>query len=270
MRGIVCLQVAFATAPSIFWLVLAAVGLCLTAFLIWRILGSATPNDAIPAQNVDQVLPAVFTPRLRDHGKLAIALVVNAGSPSASGATHLDLEIDLLNAPKRRVSLLQVIEGLPYAKGDKLYVLIDPEDERSMAVLPLSATGGRKLPRDMNRLDPYALGPEILRAGMKGQAIILTAERVSLGNSELEARGYSRFYLRMRVRPENGDEPFEAEMHITLTAQEKIQRMANPGALVPVRYDSQDHATLSIDSIAMGYGDPYAETLALFRQAIGQ
>lgn len=272
LQGVVSLQIAFGTAPFVFWLSFGAAVVSLGGFLIWRIFGPAgvKPQAARPAQNVDEVFPAAFTSRLKDHGRLAIALVVNAVAPSGGGASRLDLEIDALNAPKRHVSLLQVIEGAPYEKGDKVYLLIDPADERSMAVLPVSATGGQKLPRDMNRLDPYALGPEILRIGMKGQAAVLAADRIALGNSELEARGYNRFHLRLRVAPENGDKPFETELYITLTAPEKIQRMATPGALVPVRYDSQDHATLSIDSITMGYGDPYAETLALFRQAIGQ
>jgi hypothetical protein len=44
---------------------------------------------------------------------------------------------------------------------------------------------------------------------------------------------------------------------ISFTTLEKAQRAARVGAEVPIRYDPMDRQTFAIDSIAMGYGDPY-------------
>lgn len=230
---------------------------------------TSEPASRTPAAEVSSpkiVEAAELSPSLRDHGRLAIATVLEA-RPNGAGMTRFTLEMDAIHVPKRSVLLLQRLPEQPYTAGDRVYLLVNPKKTDSMVLLPPEATGGQKLPREMSRLDPYVLGPEMLRHGARGQGVVLAATPVSLA-PEMELRGFHRFRLRFRIEPEAGLPPFEAEQTITLTRPEKIRRMAVPGALVPIRFDAADPQCFTTDSLALGYDDPYAEALALFRDQL--
>ena len=209
-----------------------------------------------------------ITPRLRENGTLAVATVL-ATTPTSTQATSFDLEIDAINAPKRNMTVSQIMYGESYVPGDRVYLLVDPADPNSIAILPLSLTGGNKLPHGANRLDALVLGPQILREGAKAQGTIESATQIPMNNPILEAQGMSRWHLRVRIVPENGMPSFEAEQDLAFTTQEKAQRIAHAGAMVPIRYDSNDPQSFVTDSIAMGYNDPYAAVFAAWRRAIG-
>jgi hypothetical protein len=109
-----------------------------------------------------------------------------------------------------------------------------------------------------------------LREGAKATGTILAADRVPLGTPALEAQGFSRWHLRAHVVPASLDaRPYDAEMTLSLTSPDKVQKMASVGAVVPIRYDSADPQSFVIDSVAMGYPDPYAAALAAYAAAAG-
>jgi hypothetical protein len=78
-----------------------------------------------------------------------------------------------------------------------------------------------------------------------------------MNNPALEAKGCSKWQLVIDEKPEDGTPAYQATLVISFTNPEKALRAARVGADVPLRYDPMDRQTLAIDSIAMGYGDPY-------------
>ena len=197
----------------------------------------------------------VETTVTQTKGELGVAKVLSLSS-GLSGPTQVELELDAISAPKRRVSA-EVPAGLVLERGDRIYVLVDPGNNETVSILPASMTGGQTLPKDGNRLDALVLGPQILKVGKKAKGIVKTAEPRPLANEALAARGMSKWYLELEVQPEQGW-PYRAELTITLSTPEKTARIAHAGAEVLLRYDPEDQKTVAIDSIAMGYGDPYA------------
>ena len=188
------------------------------------------------------------------NGELGVAEVTSVSC--FGSATRAELELDAIGVPKRRVSA-EVPAGLTLERGDRIYVMLDPNDDQTVSVLPPSMTGGQTLPKEGNRLDALVLGPQILRVGSKATGVVKAAESRPLANPALGARGMSKWALEFEVTPEQGW-PYRADLTVTLSTPEKVQRIAHVGADVPLRYDPEDTKTIAIDSIAMGYGDPYA------------
>src|SRR5712691_4865374 len=211
--------------------------------------GTALDQDAVR----DVV---ALSPRLREGGKLGIATVVSV-SPTATTASRIVLDLDAIGAARQRVTITQVIDGPAPSVGERVYVLADPHDPAVVALVPGSMTGGERLPATANRLDPVVLGPQLLEQGAKAGGTVLSATAMPMANAALEKQGCSKWQLTLEVRPENGSPPYRAGLTISLTNPEKAARIADAGAQVPLRYDPSDPQTVSIDSIAMGYGDPY-------------
>jgi hypothetical protein len=150
-----------------------------------------------------------------------------------------------------------MIDGAPPDVGERVYILVDSEDPNLVALLPVSMTNGQRIPVMANRLDPLVLGPQILRDGAKATGTIVSAIQQPMNNPALEARGCSKWQLVVDVKPEDGSPLYQATLVISFTNPEKAERAARVGAEVPLRYDPMDRQTFAIDSIAMGYGDPY-------------
>ncbi|MGH8783020.1 ribosomal protein L7/L12 [Paraburkholderia sp.] len=189
-----------------------------------------------------------------DTSTLGVAEVLSVSS-LATGSPEAALELDAIGAPKRRVTL-SVPDGASVTRGDRLYVVLDPNDPSKVSLAPASLTRGQTLPQGSNRLDALVLGPQILRAGTKAKGIVKTADSIPLAEASLASRGFSKWRLELEVTPERGW-PYRAELTISLTTPEKAARIAHAGAEVPLRCDPDDPKTISIDSIEMGYGDPY-------------
>ena len=181
-----------------------------------------------------------------------------------------DLEIDAINAPKRKVTVTQAMFGEAYKLGERIYLLVDPDNADSIAIMPLSAIGGQHLPQGANRLDAVVLGPQILHEGAKAQGTILAATQIPINTPQLAAAGFTRWHLRVHIVPENGAAPYEAEQDIGFSTPEKAQRMGSVGAVVPIRYDSADPQSFVTDSMALGYPDPYEGMKAAMHQAIAK
>ncbi len=191
---------------------------------------------------------------------LAVAEVLSVSS-AATGTPLATLELDAIGAPKRRVTA-EPAPGQSLERGQRLYVLLDPADPSTVSVAPLSMTGGQTLPEGSNRLDALVLGPQILQQGAKGKGVVKSAESTPLANPALAGRGFSKWMLTIEVTPERGW-PFTAELTTSLSTPEKAARIAHAGAEVPIRYDPDDTKTIAIDSVALGYGDPYAQVQAM-------
>ena len=197
-----------------------------------------------------------LSPRLREHGRLGIAKVVSISS-TATTAKQLVLDIDKIGVAPRRVTITQIVDGAPPDAGERVYILIDSGDPNVVALLPASMTNGQRIPVMANRLDPLVLGPQILRDGAKATGTIVSALQQPMNNPALEAKGCSKWQLVIDEKPEDGTPAYQATLIISFTNPEKAQRATRIGADVPLRYDPMDRQTFAIDSIAMGYGDPY-------------
>jgi ribosomal protein L7/L12 len=185
---------------------------------------------------------------------LGIARVVSDGSPFA-GSRELALELDAIGAPKRHVTAPAPVDQT-LAVGDRVYVLLDSADPSTVTIAPASMTGGQTLPREGNRLDALVLGPQILTQGERAKGVVKSVEALPMANPALAARGFSKWRLDLEVSPERGW-PYRAELTTSLSTPEKAARIAQVGAELPLRYDPEDPSTLAIDSIEMGYGNPY-------------
>jgi hypothetical protein len=205
-----------------------------------------------------------LSPRLREHGKLGIAKLVSI-SPTTTTAKQLVLDIDTIGTPPRRVTTTQIIDGTPPLIGERVYILVDPDDPNIVALVPRSMTGGQSLPATANRLDPLVLGPEILRRGARAAGIVTSALEQPMANPALAAKGCSKWQLVIDVTPDDGSPPYQSTLVTAFSNREKTERIARVGAQVPLRYDPADRQTFAIDSIAMGYGDPYEAVRNLFR-----
>ncbi len=223
-----------------------------------------------PVMTDQQTLDTIgLSPRLREHGKLAVATVL-AVNPGQGSATRFEIEIDAIGAPKRRVTVDQVMYGDSYSAGERVYCLVDPDDPNIVALMPLSLIGGQRLPQGANRLDAVVRGPEILRSGATAQGTVQEATQIPMHNPVLEARGFSRWHLKVHIVPDNGDPAYDAEQDITYTTQEKASRLAKVGAVVPIRYDSNDPQCFVTNSIALGYPDPYADAVKAMQDTLKQ
>ena len=222
------------------------------------------PVSATPDRPNAVLAAAELTPELQNRGKLAIATVLEKHRVEGE-RIRFALEMDAIGKRPRAVTLEQVLPLDTFAVGERAYLLVDAQDGDRMLLLAPSQIGGQRLPREMNRLDPYVLGPALLRYGARARGTVLSATPMPL-SPEHELRGFTRFRLTVRIEPEANLPSYEAEQTITLTRPEKIVAMATPGAVVPLRFDIANPETFTPDSIALGYGDPYAEALQLFRE----
>jgi ribosomal protein L7/L12 len=205
---------------------------------------------ATPVSTMNTALPP--------EGSVGVAEVLSVSS-LVSGEPEATLELDAIGAPKRRV-MARIPEGQTLARGDRVYVLLDPTDPSTVSIAPASMTGGQSLPQGANRLDALVLGPQILKSGARAKGVVKSAESLPMAESALAARGFSKWRLELEVTPERGW-PYRAELTTSLSTPEKAARIAHAGAEVPLRYDPEDPPTIAIDSVEMGYGNPYENVM---------
>jgi hypothetical protein len=196
-----------------------------------------------------------LSPRLREHGKLGIAGVISI-SRTDTTAYQIVLDIEAIGAQPRRVATTQTIDGKLPSPRERVYVLVDPDNPDVVALLPESL-GGQTLPADSNRLEPGVLGPEILHKGATAKGVVVSATELPRENRALAAKGCSTWELTVYVKPDDDSPVYRAPLPISFTTPENAKQATRPGAELFLRYDPADPRTFSIDSFAMGRGDPY-------------
>ena len=198
-----------------------------------------------------------MSPELQQRGKLGVATIVSVVS-LADRNSQITMDIDHIAQPVKRVTITQIIDGFAPGPGTRLYFIYDPQNPGIMALSPASFTNGQTLGAGSNRLDPLVLGPQLLQDGAKATGIVTSAKPMDLASQALAAQGYSKWELGLNITPQSGlAKPYQASLVISLSSKEKTDKIAREGASVPLRYDPLDPQTVSIDSIAMGYPDPY-------------
>ena len=163
------------------------------------------------------------------------------------------------------MTVTQAMFGEAYKAGERIYLLVDPDNPESIAIVPLSAVDNQRIPQGANRLDALVLGPQILHEGAKAQGTILASTQIPINTPQLAAMGFTRWHLRVHIVPEDGSTPYDAEQDISFSTPEKAQRLGTVGNTVPIRYDSNNPQSFVTDSIALGYPDPYEATLAALK-----
>ena len=228
-----------------------------------------------PAGTMDMGSPEVkdyisMPPALRERGQPGVAKVVSV-EPADAAESKVTLDLDFIGQPGRRVTIFRRIDGFAPAPGTRLYYIYDPQDPDLLVLAPASMTQGQTLGVGTNRLDPLVLGPQLLQYGAKASGKVLSVQAAAMASSVLAAQGFSKWVLQLDVIPQDpAVQPYQAELTISLTSKEKADRIAREGAEVPLRYDPLDLNTISIDSPAMGYPDPYETTLNIFKEQLAR
>lgn len=230
-------------------------------------LAPATVEDAAASKlDLENEREAVaISPRLREHGKLRIAKVISI-SETETTAYDIVLDIEAIGAQPRRLAVTQAIDRRPPRPRERVYVFVDPDNPDVVAMVPESM-GGQTLPANSNRLEPRVLGPEILRVGAKAKGVVVSAVKLPVKNRAFAAKGWSTWELVVDVKPDDGSHAYRAPLVITFTARKNTKQVARPGAEVFLRYDPVDPRTFSIDSLAMGHGDPYERLHKMLSQS---
>ena len=182
-----------------------------------------------------------------------------------------DLEIDAINAPKRKVTVSQAMFGEAYKNGERIYLLVDPDDPASIALMPLSALGNQHLPQGANRLDANVLGPQVLHEGAKAEGTILSATQIPVATPQLAAAGFSRYHLRVHTCAGRWQPRYDAEQDIGFST-------SGEGATHGYsRRHCADSATtlttrnrLSLTVSRSGIRDPYEAAKAAMQAAIAK
>ena len=208
-----------------------------------------------------------LTPQLREHGKPGIANIVSV-TPTSTSASQVVLDVDAIGTPPKRMTITQIIDWTIPSPGERVYILQDPQNPDTAALVPPSMMNGQSIPAGANRLDAVVLGPQILEKGATAKGTVVTCTEMSLNNPALSAKGFTKWQMGIHVVPDNGTPPYSASLTISLTSPEKAVRLARVGADLQLRYDPLDLQTISIDSIAMGYGNPYENARQLFGDSV--
>jgi hypothetical protein len=182
-----------------------------------------------------------LTPELREKGKLGVATIISV-IPAGGHNSQITMDIDNIGQEVKRVSITQPMDGYSLITGTRVYFLYDREQPAVMALAPSATMGGQNLGTGTNRLDAL----------------------VQMANPLLAQKGYSKWELVLTVKPQDVTPAYQANLTISLSSTEKAARIAHEGAEVPLRYDPLNLQTVSIDSIAMGYPDPYEAAIKAF------
>lgn len=207
-------------------------------------------GDSAAALRLAQSIPSQFS------GKLAVG-DVRGFTSAGNGLTSVQVDVVNIGHPPQPVFCQQRFSGaIPFGIGDRVFLKLDSlTPPRAGYILPPEFTKGQTIPRTGNRLDSLVLADELLFAGAKATGTVNVAEKQSLPDAYTNA-GASKWLLRLSIVPEDGSAPHEGTTSIAVSNPEKAATISKIGASLPLRYDPNDPPTFTIDSIALGWGDP--------------
>ena len=179
-------------------------------------------STAVPGGNLNAAQTTdmfAIAPALRENGKIGVG-TIQAIQPMGTAA-RITVEVDSIVDVKRNVTFDQMMSGFNYQVGDRAYLLIDKSNPDSAALMPLSMSGGKKIDKAANRLDPLVLDPQLKRQGAIGEGTILACEQMPLGDARLADKGFQRWHLHVHVVPQDGTGRVRcrAEHHLHLAGQ---------------------------------------------------
>jgi hypothetical protein len=203
------------------------------------------------ALRMAQSIPAAFA-----SGPLAVGDVVGI-TPVGDGSSSVQVDVVNIGRPHQTVFCRQSFSGAPYFEvGDRVFLKLDGQTPpRAGHIMPLEFTKGERIPRTGNRLDALVLADEILFAGAKAQAKIESSVQQPIPDAYTQ-RGMSKWMLQVSIVPDDGSAPYAGTTTIAVSNPQKAATVSQVGTTIPVRYDPNDPATFTVDSIALGWGDP--------------
>ena len=144
-----------------------------------------------------------------------------------------------------------------FAVGDRVFLHLDQENPPCTGfILSAELTGGEKIARTGNRLDGNILARDILFDGAEASGTVYRAEEQSLP-AEYRRTQVSKWQIFMHIVPQDGSAAaYDGSMMIAVSTTAKAAQINAFGTVLPVRYDPNDPPTLSIDTVALGWGDP--------------
>ena len=225
---------------------------------------------ALPAQsgtqkrtpNQIQDLYAITTDLITNY-KLHIG-TVTATEIVAPSVKRYTVLIDSVTAPKRSVSLEQMMTGEGFTTNDRVYLFVSKSDPNSFALQPPSMTGGQKMsitgdkPGGDFRLDTTILGPQILVGGKQASAQVLTAAVDNSDEAWLRSQGMQRREVKLHVTPADGTPAFEDESSMWFFVPAGQSSPVEQGSTIPLRLDVNNDRRYALDTLACGLPDQYA------------
>ena len=189
-------------------------------------------------------------------GELAVGDVV-AITPTSDGSLSIQIDVIKIAQPHQTVFCLQHFPGPPpFTVGDRVYLKLDTlTPPRSGHIMPEEFTKGQKIPRTGNRVDMVVLAQELLFAGAKAQARVNSAVQQPLAETYTQ-QGISKWELELSIFPEDGTAPYQGGASLGVSSPDKAAVISQAGTTLPIRYDPNDPQTFTIDTIALGWGDP--------------
>lgn len=95
-----------------------------------------TGNSGALSQDAIQDLMSLTT-RLHANCTMVNGTVVSL-SPTATSASEIVVDIDAPSVPRRRLTITQIIDGPPPASGERVYVMVSPDNPDICALMPAS------------------------------------------------------------------------------------------------------------------------------------
>lgn len=182
---------------------------------------------------------------------------VVAINPQDDGTVSVQLDLINIGEPKQTIFARQRFPAEPhFTPGDRVFVKLDATvPPQSVYILPPEFANIREIPRTGNRVDSVVLADQLLFKGARAKGNVLSTVQQQLPDAYTRA-GASKWLLQMAITPDDGTAAYEGSMTVAVTTPEKAATITRLGATLPLRYDSSDPATFTLDSIALGWGDP--------------
>ena len=199
---------------------------------------------------------AAVPPKMRGNKPCVGDIVAITPLPDGKSSYQVDV-VRINRKPDTVFCTQQFAPGeAAFSVGDRVYLVTDAEvPPRSGYIMPLSFSAGLRIPKTGNRLDSQVLADELLFSGAKATGTLQTAVEEPLPPGYRE-RGFSKWTLALHVVPDDGSRSYDATLSIGASTPEKAARLTEFGAKLPLRYDTNDLLMVTVDTIAMGFGDP--------------
>jgi hypothetical protein len=170
------------------------------------------------------------------------------------GGKMCQVEIITFSTPRRTITCPpgEIVDS---SVGKRVYVSIPAGASVGQIVKPWFSN---PIPQTGNRIEALVTGMSILRDGAIATGTLLSVEPLSIDTLYQNA-GVHKLTMRFRITPQDGGSPYEGSQSLAVVSPEKAAALSRIAATYPIRYDPADPQTFSVDTIALGFGDPRAD-----------